>query len=75
MKRYTFTLVGTIMCLLLCIAVPEETTVILLYITGLWMGALSTVDVDYEHLKPKALRRNTRKVYVLEPRSKLNKYI
>lgn len=79
MKRYTFTLVGTIMCLLLAVAVPEEAVVILLYITGLWMGALSTIDVDYERLKPKTLMKGgIRKAYILEPRSKnkkLNKYI
>lgn len=75
MKRYTITFTGSIMCLLLILVVPEEWPTVLLYITGLWMGALSTIDVEYEHLKPKVLRRNTRKVYVLEPRSKLNKYI
>lgn len=48
MKRYALTWAGTIMCLLLAVAVPEEAPVILLYITGLWMGALSTIGKKSE---------------------------
>lgn len=69
MKRYTITFIGTIMCLLLILVVPEEWPAILLYITGLWMGALSTFDIEYKDIYPK--------VYVLKSsrNARTNKWV
>lgn len=69
MKRYTITFIGTIMCLLLILVVPEEWPAILLYITGLWMGALSTLEINYKDVYPT--------IYVLKPSKKVrtNKWV